>query len=231
MKYQNYIFDLYGTLVDIHTDEESLRFWYKISKFFKSNHASYKPEQLKKKYDHLIRKEYKKYSEIEIENVFKSLYSYRGISADKQLIEKTCIFFRQTSREYLRLYPWTLSWLNKLKNEHKNIYLLSNAQHSFTYPEILEIELEDYFDDILISSDCHLKKPDISFYKLLINKHQLDIHKSIMIGNDIICDIQGAKKTGLDTYYIHTNISPAYDDSIKSDYCILDPDTQDPILP
>ena len=27
MKYENYIFDLYGTLVDIHTDEEKTELW------------------------------------------------------------------------------------------------------------------------------------------------------------------------------------------------------------
>ena len=27
MKYENYIFDLYGTLVDIHTDEENTELW------------------------------------------------------------------------------------------------------------------------------------------------------------------------------------------------------------
>ena len=31
--YSNYIFDLYGTLIDINTDESSNEFWYKLSLF------------------------------------------------------------------------------------------------------------------------------------------------------------------------------------------------------
>ena len=65
-----------------------------------------------------------------------------------------------------------------------------------------------YFDDIFISSACGVKKPDSRFFQLLIDKYNLDITKSIMIGNDSISDIAGAKSVGLDTFYIHSNISP-----------------------
>ena len=34
MKYENYIFDLYGTLVDIHTDEEKTELWEKLAQFY-----------------------------------------------------------------------------------------------------------------------------------------------------------------------------------------------------
>ena len=35
MKYENYIFDLYGTLVDIHTDEEKTELWEKLAQFLR----------------------------------------------------------------------------------------------------------------------------------------------------------------------------------------------------
>ena len=35
--YQNYIFDLYGTLVDIHTNEKKAYLWKKMSLFFGKN--------------------------------------------------------------------------------------------------------------------------------------------------------------------------------------------------
>ena len=37
-----------------------------------------------------------------------------------------------------------------------------------------------------------------------------------MIGNDHICDIEGAKNYGLDTIYLHSNISPNINPSIVS---------------
>ena len=34
VQYDNYVFDLYGTLVDIHTDEEPKEIWDKLALFY-----------------------------------------------------------------------------------------------------------------------------------------------------------------------------------------------------
>ena len=45
--YQNYIFDLYGTLVDIHTNEKKAYLWKKMSLFFGMKGAAYEPKELR----------------------------------------------------------------------------------------------------------------------------------------------------------------------------------------
>lgn len=82
----------------------------------------------------------------------------------------------------------------------KKVYLLSNAQRIFTEYEMNYLDITKYFDDILISSDYGTKKPDIRFFKQLIEKYHLDEKKTLMIGNDVRCDINGAKEAGLDTF-------------------------------
>lgn len=50
-KYDNYIFDLYETLVDIHTDEEKEILWQKMSEYLLNNFgAKYEPKELRKEY-------------------------------------------------------------------------------------------------------------------------------------------------------------------------------------
>ena len=63
--------------------------------------------------------------------------------------------------------------------------------------------LEPYFDDIFLSSSCKVKKPDTRFFHLLLDKHHILPEESIMIGNDAVSDIKGAKEVGLHTFYIH----------------------------
>ena len=46
--YKNYIFDLYGTLVDINTNEEKAYLWKKMAEFYGYYGAHYKPVELKK---------------------------------------------------------------------------------------------------------------------------------------------------------------------------------------
>ena len=45
--FKNYIFDLYGTLVDINTNEDSLILWEKLSLFYSYQEANYSSNELK----------------------------------------------------------------------------------------------------------------------------------------------------------------------------------------
>ena len=46
MKYQNYIFDLYGTLVDIHTDEDDEKLWEALALFYGKQNANYTAKEI-----------------------------------------------------------------------------------------------------------------------------------------------------------------------------------------
>ena len=46
VQYDNYVFDLYGTLVDIHTEEDFPNLWEKLALFFGYYGAVYEPEEL-----------------------------------------------------------------------------------------------------------------------------------------------------------------------------------------
>ena len=53
--YQNYIFDLYGTLVDIRTNEDSPYLWRKMSDIYSALGAGYSARELKLEYKRLVR--------------------------------------------------------------------------------------------------------------------------------------------------------------------------------
>ena len=53
--YKVYVFDLYGTLVDIHTDENDMGVWEKLSLFYGYYKAHYKPQELKEAYERLVK--------------------------------------------------------------------------------------------------------------------------------------------------------------------------------
>lgn len=82
------------------------------------------------------------------------------------------------------------------------IYILSNAQASYTRPEIIKFELDKLVDDYYLSSDYKCMKPDIKYYNTIINDKKLNTERSIMIGDNNISDIQGAIEAGLYAYQI-----------------------------
>lgn len=213
MGYTNFIFDLYGTLVDIHTDEYKKGFWKKNAAILTELGYPYQWEELKEEYEKQILKQKKKLSkehevpEVDIAKVFRGICKKKGIVPKKSLIRYFATTFRVLSRERLALYKDSIAILETLKSNGKKIYLLSNAQTLFTVAEIQQLGIWDYFDDILISSEEHCKKPGAEFMNRLIEKHQLNIGDSIMIGNEFKSDVAVADAVGMDSYYIHTNIS------------------------
>lgn len=226
MKYQNYVFDLYGTLVDIHTDESKTSLWKKIAVYFSAQGAVYTGKEIKERYGALIRAEEKKLQkklgrkypgirakevEINLDRVFADLYKEKGIKANKQLIKDSMIAFRAITMEKLRLFPGAAELLQSLRDAGKKVYLLSNAQTSFTYPEMKALGLTGYFDDIFFSSDLEVKKPSDKFFKALFEKHGLKKEESVMVGNDRFADVQGALDFGMDAIYFHTEQSTPFE--------------------
>ncbi len=223
-EYRSYIFDLYGTLVDIRTDEQSPAFWKNCVASFAAHGAEYGYRQLKDAYCEIIRRleEEKRqkghYIEIDIYDAFEELYSRKGVEVDRKAIEKTAQEFRALSTRHLRLYAGAKELLLKLRESGKQVFLLSNAQALFTMKELRDLGIFDLFDAICISSACGYKKPDPLFLKELIESFELNIEECLLIGNDLHSDIQLANDAGMDSYYIRSRICGNEDPLIVPTY-------------
>ena len=100
-----------------------------------------------------------------------------------------------------------------LRKKGYRLWLLSNAQRVFTEYELRHIGLWEQLDGIYISSDYRCRKPDVRFFRALIEKERLDPNKCLMIGNDRETDIAGARSAGIATFYMHTNLTPWHQES------------------
>lgn len=235
LDYEVYAFDLYGTLVDIHTEESDPKLWEKLALFYGYYDAHYEPEELQKAYGTLVTgkehelksklEESARYAheaspEIEITEVFLELFEKKGVHADQTLAVHAGQFFRVLSTEYVKVYPNTKQMLSDLRAAGKKIYLLSNAQRIFTEYEMHVLDIAKYFDGILISSDYKTKKPDQRFFDALINQYHLNPKTTLFIGNDSKTDIAGAIGVGFDTFYVNSNISPKNDGAQNATYVV-----------
>lgn len=217
--YETCIFDMYGTLVDIHTDEEKEELWERLALFYAFYGAAYTPGELRAAYRRLTEEQsagkrgvrrdaHEAFPEIQIEDVFRSLFLEEGAEADEPLVRHAGQFFRILSIDYLRLYEGTKEMLQALREKGKKLYLLSNAQKIFTEYEMNALGITPYFDGIFISSEQGCKKPDLAFYESLLTAFAIPRKTAVMTGNDGLCDIEGAKRAGLATVYVRTEISP-----------------------
>lgn len=225
--YENYVFDLYGTLVDIRTNEHKPYLWKKMSEIYSALGAGYSATELKKNFRLLEQAQIDRlpeHGEPDLRNVFTELFTMKGIPCDEALARSMAITFRAISRQKLCMYEGVKETLQELRRRGKGIYLLSNAQSDFTRPELDVLGLTEFLDGILISSEEGCKKPAKEFYTRLFERFNLKPENCLMVGNDEFSDIAGAMKVGMDSLYIHTEISPDMTGISKATYAIMDGD-------
>ncbi|MCQ2505667.1 MAG: HAD family hydrolase [Lachnospiraceae bacterium] len=208
---QNYVFDFYGTLVDVRTDEHCAKTWKKWLRVLdkrKIKHPEYfvfRREffELDKKYREKLKEELKcEFPEIDIIDVYRELFDRYGNGIlDDELLKELSYAFRVASREYIRLFPGVREYIELLNKNGKHTYILSNAQRSYTWPEIEMFELEKLTEDQIISSDHLYMKPEKAFFDVLINKHKLDRNATLMHGDSRFSDINGAINSNI--HYVH----------------------------
>lgn len=215
MQYTDLIFDLYGTLVDIHTEEDDT-VWEKTAVYFGFYGAHYTRPQLKEAFSQVLAareakagQSYECFPDIPFEGIFEELFRAKGITENAAALGiNAAQLFRILSLDYIKLYPGTLDALAFLRKKGLRLWLLSNAQRIFTAYELNALGLGEQLDGIYISSDYGCRKPDLRFYRALMQEQGLKPENCLMIGNDLHTDIAGAKAAGMATLYMHTNLTP-----------------------
>ena len=207
-QYRDIIFDLYGTLADVKTDESPAAFWERTAE---DARLSCGGETLKTAYLSLCADEVNRLHaahpevpepliEPELLQVFSRLRSRFG-GVDAQSFAR---LFRKHSTVFLRPMPHALETLDALRARGRRVFLLSNAQSCFTNDELVSLGLAGRFDGVLLSSDAGVKKPYFGIFERLLSTCGIDRETALMVGNDAVADIGGATAAGLKTAYIHT---------------------------
>lgn len=250
--YKAYIFDLYGTLVEIRTNENKPYLWTKMSELYASLGAAYGARDLKARFLALVMQEQAWgrgqtvsiqektggrdpvtaattgredcLAEPDMRKVFRRLYLEKGVSCDGRKAQMTALFFRTLSRQHLCVYDGVREILQELARRGKKRYLLSNAQSDFTRPELEMTGLSECFDGILLSSEEGCRKPSPVFFQRLLKRYGLHPAECLMVGNDETADIGGAWQVGMDSLYIHTATSPVCQGRYNPTYRVMDGD-------
>lgn len=219
MRYPFLLFDLYGTLVDIHTEDDAPGVWRKLALFYGYHGAPYAPQELRAAFhagmaaqNATAGQSYEGFPDMPVEPVLAELFCRKGAGEDAAANAAVAAqVLRIAQTRYIRLYPGVKPALATLRAAGHRLILLSNAQAAFTAPELRLLGLEPCFDAVYLSSDYRCRKPDPKFFAVPLRELSLDPADCLMIGNDAATDITGAKRAGMAALYLHTNISPAPD--------------------
>ncbi len=225
------IFDINGTLIDIHTNEVCDDIYRVISNLLDYQGVSLSRDAVKNLYFQLNKEQRRKsgeeYPEFDVVGIFREIlerYSTnftRGLHAEK--IAALPLFlaevFRAASRFRLQLYPGVEEVLAQLRGNYL-MAAVSDGQSAWAEPELNAVGLLDYFKPIVVSGDLGYRKPDKRIFETVLAELKLAPSEVLFIGNDMYRDVFGAHKLGMKTVFFKSNQGDQEKEGVEPDYII-----------
>ena len=224
MAIKGILFDLYGTLIDIETDE-SLDGIYRGIAHYLTYHGVYLHRwQVRDRYYQIMKQQKEKrgeeHPEIDVEAIWNELLEQEGVKGGHERRRIALILaqiYRGISRNRLQLYPGVKKVLDALRPTYP-MALVSDAQPCYALPEIKAVGLGGFFKPIVISAPYGFRKPDKRLIQKALDDMKLLPSEVICVGNDMYRDIYGARRLGIKTIFVDSNQGDKYHENTIPDY-------------
>lgn len=101
------------------------------------------------------------------------------------------------------VFPFTFEVLDYLRDKGYVLHLLTNGFKEIQYVKLDAARLTDYFQQIVTSECSGYLKPDGRMYQHALARARTTAPDSLMIGDNLECDVLGAANAGIDQVYFN----------------------------
>lgn len=130
---------------------------------------------------------------------------------DSALGERMDSRYLEISPFQTTLMPNTIEVLDYLKAKYK-LHIITNGFEEVQQFKLQRSGLDSYFDQVLTSERAMGRKPDPMVFQLAMKMADAGAHESIMIGDDLRTDIEGARSVWMDQVYYNPKGTPHNDE-------------------
>jgi putative hydrolase of the HAD superfamily len=218
------LFDLYGTLIDIDTNEGMEEIYRAVSHYLTYHCIYLRRWEVRDRYYRIMKQQKEargeEHPEIDVEAIWNEFLMQEGIKSPAirgQQAKVIAHIYRGVSRNRLQLYPNVKRVLNELRSGYR-MALISDAQSCYALPEIRAVGLDGYFDPIIISSYYGYRKPDSRLFRMAMERMGLEPHEVIGVGNDMFRDVHGARVLGIKSIFFDSNQGTKTFENVSPDY-------------
>jgi putative hydrolase of the HAD superfamily len=197
MKIEHVFFDLDHTLWDFEKNS-GLTF----EKIFRENNIDVKIDDFLKVYVPLNLAYWKLYrnekvtkEELRYARLKKSFDAVNYTISDA-LIDKLATEYIENLAEFNHLFEGTFELLDYLKEKY-TLHIITNGFEEIQSKKMVNSNLYHYFDQIITSESVGVKKPNPKVFNFALESAKATKENSIMIGDSLEADIQGALNAGL----------------------------------
>jgi putative hydrolase of the HAD superfamily len=204
------LFDVNGTLVDIHTEEGMEQIFRTAGHFLTYQGIDLRRGQVRDRYFELLKEQQRtsaeEYPEFDSAAIWRTILDENATVYTHALPPEKYVqlplflaeMSRGISRRRLRLYPYVREVLDILRR-HLPLAVVTDAQQVNARGELHQVGLLDYFDPIVVSGDHRFRKPDPRLFRYALDALGVAAEDAVHVGNDMHRDIFGARNLGIRT--------------------------------
>jgi len=196
------LFDLYGTLIDIHTVEKSPAVWRDLARFLRFRGLPAEEVALRRAFfAALKRKSAERHPEWAARTVFGGLLEQLGHRVGERFADEVAQLFRILTIRRLEPFADALPALRALRGRYA-LAIVSDAQRLFLEPELREAGLDPFFEHTVVSGDFGYRKPDRRMFERALDLCGCAPHEALMIGDNLRRDVGGAQAAGIPAIWL-----------------------------
>ncbi len=213
IKYKHLFFDLDHTLWDFETNAKyalsELYEHFKLSELFVSHFDDFYTTYIH--HNAIIWDRYHKgfitVDDLKWKRMQRTLLDFK--IGDDILAKEMSIKFLEILPNQKKLFEYTTEILDYLINKNYILHLLTNGFEKTQWSKITNSNIAKYFTNVITSELSSCIKPSKEMFEYAINRAGAELSESIMIGDNLDADIQGAINAGMDSIFVnHINASP-----------------------
>lgn len=149
---------------------------------------------------------------------FQRMFEILGLALDPETLDEITEIFWNETYNNLKLYPHVKETLNLVKENNMRVGIVSDLVAHVQIKKLKKLGLSKYVDFIVTSEEAGKEKPHPSIFLLALKKANCLPEETVMVGDSVEKDIQGAKHLGMSSVLF----SSGYKKADGADFVISD---------
>lgn len=146
-----------------------------------------------------LRKAHEKNRELRFEELYQGLLFDLGLHPNQERLD----YIEQLYYRFFRidLVPGLREMLVDLSGKY-HLAIISNVTSNASRLVLKKFDLEQYFDQVVLSRDLGIRKPDPEIFNFTLENLGVKSSEAVHVGDCLEHDVQGAKNAGMKTVWI-----------------------------
>lgn len=159
------------------------------------------------------RRGYIRQDELRVKRMWLSLLDFK--IADDELSKAMSVQFLDMLPTRTILFPYAKEILQYLKDKNYELHLITNGFEKVQHSKLKNSGLDIFFGEVITSEGSNSLKPNKEIFDYAFGKTGATAASSIMLGDTLDVDIQGAMNAGMDQVFVNhlgvdTDLKPTY---------------------